>query len=39
MLWLVVFFIMGQYILACGLLPAEVVHMLTEVGQIYKCAF
>jgi len=37
-LWLAVVFIMGQYILACGLPLAEVVHMLTEAGQIYKFA-
>jgi len=30
---------MGQYILARGLLPTEVVHMLTEAGQISKYAF
>jgi len=39
MLWLAVFFIMGQCILACGLLPAEMVCMLTEAGQISNCAF
>jgi hypothetical protein len=38
-LWLAVFFIMGEYILACGLLPAEVEHMVTEAGHVSKCAF
>jgi len=31
-MWLAVFFVMGQYILACGLLSTEVVRMLTEAG-------